>query len=100
MKQAIVRIRTRWSQPISEDLDPEIKEVLKDPLDRAEIARLALWARRPELADPTIALLPEIKSTIWSEDAYLRQRRAANRGTNRIPLEAFGDWKVPEKWTG
>jgi len=41
--------------------DPDVREVLADPLDQEEIARLGEWARHPELADPNMASLPEQK---------------------------------------
>jgi len=100
MRQAIVQIRTRWSPTIPEDVDPEIREVLLDPLDREEIGRLAAWAEQPDLADPIVAFLPQRRSNVRIEDVYLRQRRAASGGSPKNPLVAFGDWKVPEMWPG
>jgi hypothetical protein len=100
MRQAIVQIRTSWSPAIPEDVDPEIKEVLADPLGREEIARLAAWGEKPERADPNIVFLPTRKSNLRIENTFLQKRRANSIGRVNHALTAFGDWKVPERWPG
>ena len=101
MRDAIVRETNHWSKRIPEGIDPEVREVLLDPLDSEEIGRLAQWAEHPDLADPIIALLPKWKSNDRIEDAFLRMRKAALRasmeGSGIDPSSLLADWRLPVK---
>ena len=58
---------------IPKGLDPIVVEILRDPLDKGEIERLAEFAEHPELCDPIIALLPEQKWGFRTELIFHKQ---------------------------
>lgn len=78
-------MRRNQLNTLAEGLDPDIEEVLRDPLGEGEIARLAHWAEHPELADPIIALLPELKWSLRAEKIFFDLEKAALRAAHAVP---------------
>jgi len=76
--------RQKMVNTFPEGLDPDVQEVLRDPLDRSEISRLAEWAEHPELADPLIGLLPDQKWSLRMERIFFKQQKAALRAAHAV----------------
>lgn len=100
MRSTIVRETNHWSKRIPEGIDPEVREVLLDPLDSEEIGRLAQWAEHPYLADPIIALLPKRKSNDRIEDAFLKMRKGSTEGSGADPSSRLVGWTLPIRLRG
>lgn len=81
----ITPMRQTELNTLPEGLDPDVEEVLRDPLGEGEIARLAQLAEHPELADPVIALLPQRKWSLRFEKNFFKLEKAALRAAHTLP---------------